>query len=212
MLGTTAFNFLALKYLRLDQTITITFLTPLLVALLAGPLLGEWVGWRRMVAIVVGFLGILVAVHPGLGSINPAILYSVLAMLCYAGFMLITRRIAHYDPPFVTLFYSMLVGAVGLAPFAVRDWVSPTSALDVVLLFALGVFGGLGHFLFIHAYRLAPASHVAPFVYFQLLYMVAIGFLVFGDVPDGWTILGAGIVVASGIYLFHRERVTRAGI
>ena len=129
MLGTTAFNFLAVKYLRLDQTITIVFLTPLVVALLAGPVLGEWVGWRRMVAILVGFCGILIAVRPGVASIHPAIGYSVLSMLAYAGFMLVTRRIAAFDPPFVTLFYSMLAGTAGMAPHAIVEWVTPDSVV-----------------------------------------------------------------------------------
>lgn len=211
MLGTTGFNFLALKYLRLDQTITIVFLTPLVVAALAGPLLGEWVGWRRWLAILVGFSGIVVAMRPGFATVHPAVLWSLASMLCYAGFMLITRRIAGNDPPFVTLFWSMLVGAVGLAPFALHEWVQPQSAFAVLLLMALGALGGTGHYLFIHAYRLAPASRIAPFLYFQLIAMVALGWLVFADVPDLWTLLGASIVTASGIYLFHRERVTRGG-
>ncbi len=209
MLGTTAFNFLAVKYLRLDQTITIVFLTPLVVALLAGPVLGEWVGWRRMVAILVGFCGILIAVRPGVASIHPAIGYSVLSMLAYAGFMLVTRRIAAFDPPFVTLFYSMLAGTAGMAPLAVVEWVTPDSVVVWLRLAALGALGGTGHFLFILAYRLAPASTVAPFLYFQLIAMVTLGYVVFEDVPNLWQLAGALIVVGSGVYLFHRERTTR---
>ena len=209
MLGTTAFNFLAVKYLRLDQTITIVFLTPLVVALLAGPVLGEWVGWRRMVAILVGFCGILIAVRPGVASIHPAIGYSVLSMLAYAGFMLVTRRIAAFDPPFVTLFYSMLAGTAGMAPHAVVEWVTPDSVVVWLRLAALGALGGTGHFLFILAYRLAPASTVAPFLYFQLIAMVTLGYVVFEDVPNLWQLAGALIVVGSGVYLFHRERTTR---
>ena len=208
MLGTTAFNFLAVKYLRLDQTITIVFLTPLVVALLAGPVLGEWVGWRRMIAILVGFCGILIAVRPGVASIHPAIGYSVLSMLAYAGFMLVTRRIAAFDPPFVTLFYSMLAGTAGMAPLAIVEWVTPDSAVVWLRLAALGALGGTGHFLFILAYRLAPASTVAPFLYFQLIAMVTLGYVVFEDVPNLWQLAGALVVVGSGVYLFHRERVT----
>ncbi len=208
MVATTLFNFLALEFLRLDQTITIVFLAPLMVALLAGPLLGEWVGWRRMVAIGVGFCGILIAVRPGLGHVHPAVVYSFLAMLAYALFMLLTRHIARHDPPMVTLFYSMFAGTVLAAPFALAHWVPPPDALSLVLLALLGVFGGLGHWLFIHAYRLAPASAVAPFLYLQLISMVSFGYAVFGDLPDAWTLAGAAIVVGSGVYLFHRERVT----
>lgn len=208
MVLTTLFNFMALEFLQLDQTITIVFLAPLMVALLAGPLLGEWVGWRRMAAIGVGFAGILIAVRPGFGEVHPAIVYSFLAMLVYALFMLLTRHIARHDPPMVTLFYSMFAGTFLGAPLAYAHWVTPPDTLALVLLASLGVFGGLGHWMFIHAYRLAPASAVAPFLYLQLISMVSFGFIVFGDLPDGWTLTGASIVVASGVYLFHRESVT----
>jgi drug/metabolite transporter (DMT)-like permease len=206
MVGTTAFNFLALEYMRLDQTITIVFLAPLVVALLAGPLLGEWVGWRRLAAILVGFAGVLVAVRPGLGAVPPAVLYAFAAMLVYAFFMLLTRHMAHVDPPLVTLFYSMFVGTFAGAPFAFADWHAPPDLLSWLLLGSLGILGGTGHWLFLHAYRLAPASSIAPFLYIQLLTMVAFGFAVFGDLPDTWTIAGASLIVASGVYLVQRER------
>jgi drug/metabolite transporter (DMT)-like permease len=209
MVATTAFNFLALEHLRLDQTITIVFLAPLLVALLAGPFLGEWVGWRRAMAILVGFAGVLIVVRPGFAHIHPAIGYSFLAMVAYALFILLTRYMASFDPPLVTLFYSMFAGALFGAPIALAHWVEPASAFDCLVLASLGLLGGAGHYLFIHAYRLAPASTVAPFLYLQLLTMVAFGFAVFGDVPDLWTLMGSAVIVASGIYLFHRERVTK---
>jgi drug/metabolite transporter (DMT)-like permease len=206
MVATTAFNFLALQYLRLDQTITIVFLAPLMVALLAGPLLGEWVGRRRVAAIMVGFIGVLIAVRPGLGVMHPAVLYAFAAMLAYALFMLLTRHMAAFDPPLVTLFYSMFVGTFGGIPFAVADWQTPPHTLAWVLLGSLGILGGLGHWLFLHAYRLAPASVIAPFLYMQILTMVAFGYMVFGDLPDLWTLAGAALIVASGVYLVHRER------
>ncbi|MDX2257465.1 MAG: DMT family transporter [Hyphomicrobiaceae bacterium] len=208
---TTAMNFLALKWLRLDQTIAITFLSPLIVALLAGPFLGEWVGWRRLVAILVGFIGILVVVRPGFGDIHPAVAFSFAGVLAYAAFTLITRHIASADPPLVTLFYSMFAGVVIGAPVALIDWAWPTSALDWGLLLSLGILGGAGHYLFILAYRLAPAGIITPYIYFQIVTMVGLGYLVFGDVPDAFTLIGAGIVIASGIYLWHRERLLKSG-
>ncbi len=209
MVSTTAFNFLALEQLRLDQTITIVFLAPLVVAALAGPFLGEWVGWRRAFAIAVGFAGVLIAVRPGVTEVPPAVVYAFLAMLAYALFILLTRYMATFDPPLVTLFYSMFAGTALLAPFAIADWTVPPDVLSWVLLAGLGILGGAGHYLFIHAYRLAPASTVAPFLYLQLLTMIAFGYAVFADVPDMWTLAGSAVIVGSGIYLFHRERVTR---
>lgn len=206
MVATTAFNFLAVEHLRLDQAITIVFLAPLVVALLAGPLLGEWIGRRRLAAILVGFVGVLIAVRPGFGAVHPAVIYSFAAMLAYALFMLLTRHMARFDRPLVTLFYSMFVGTFAGAPIAYYGWHAPESALAWVLLATLGIFGGLGHWLFLHAYQRAPASSIAPFLYMQLLFMVAFGFAVFGDLPDSWTLAGAGIIVASGVYLIERER------
>lgn len=211
MAATTVFNFMAIEHLRLDQAITVVFLAPLVVALLAGPLLGEWVGRRRFIAILVGFTGVLIAVRPGFGAVHPAVVYAFAAMLAYALFMLLTRYMARYDRPLVTLFYSMFVGTFAGAPIAFAGWQAPESALAWVLLGTLGIFGGLGHWLFLHAYQRAPASSIAPFLYMQLLFMVAFGFAVFGDLPDSWTLAGAAIIVASGVYLIHRERITTRG-
>lgn len=209
MAATTAFNFLALRTLRLDQTVTIVFLSPLMVALLAGPLLGEWVGWRRMLAILVGFLGILIVVRPGFSEFSPAFGWAFLAMFAYALFMLLTRYMSGMDPPLVTLFYSMFAGTLVGAPLALSVWTTPPDALAVLLLAILGILGGAGHYLFIHAYSRAPASQVSPFLYVQLLSMVTLGYLVFGDLPDVWTLAGSLVIIGSGVYLLNRERVVR---
>ena len=208
LLGSTTFNFLALKYLRLDQTTTVGFLTPLTVALLAGPMLGEWIGWRRAVAILVGFSGILVAIRPGLTEVHPAFLLSFAGMLCYAVFSIVTRFLAAFDRAEVTLFYSLMAGTVIVAPFALANSVWPADTFIWMLLLSMGVYGGLGHYLFILAHRHAPASIIAPFLYISLLTHSTAGYLVFGHIPDRWTLAGAAIVIASGLYLLQRERVT----
>ena len=210
MLCSTVLNFLALRHLRLDQTQTVYFLAPFVVALLAGPLLGEWVGWRRMLAILFGFSGILVVVRPGYATFDPALWLAFGSMLCYAGFMLLTHYLSAYDAPEVTLFYSLIAGTCLTAPFACAQWVWPTELRTWLLMLSMGFWGGLGHYIFIIAYRHAPASTLAPFIYLGLITHVAGGFLVFGQVPDRWTLAGASIVVASGIYLVHRERVILA--
>ena len=210
MLGSTFMNFLALRSLRLDQTQTVYFLAPFVVALLSGPFLGEWIRWRRMLAILVGFSGILVAVRPGMTAFEPALLFAFGSMLCYAVFMLLTRYLAPHDAPEVTLFYSLLAGTFVMGPLAMVDWVWPKDWVTWALLVSMGFWGGLGHFIFIIAYRHAPAAVLAPFIYLGLVTHVAGGYLVFGQVPDQWTIAGAVIVIASGIYLVHRERVVLA--
>jgi drug/metabolite transporter (DMT)-like permease len=208
MLGSTAFNFMALRHLRLDQTTTIGFLTPLTVALLAGPFLGEWIGWRRAIAVIIGFAGVVVAIRPGLSGVHPAILLSLAGMFCYSVFSVITRYLAPYDRVEVTLFYSLLAGSVLVAPFALAEWIWPTHLSTWLLLLSMGAYGGLGHYLFILAHRYAPASTIAPFLYISILTHSTAGYLVFGQVPDAWTLAGAAIVILTGLYLFQRERVT----
>ena len=206
MAATTTFNFIAVQYLRLDQTVSIAFLAPLVVAALAGPILGEWVGWRRMVAICVGFLGILIVVRPGFTDVHWAFGISLLSMLAYAFFMLVTRKLSPFDPPLVTLFYALLVGTIFGAPIAFANWVWPADIWEWAKLLSLGAFGGMGHYLLILAYRLAPASSVTPFLYFQILSMVTLGYVIFGDVPDHWSLAGSAVIIAAGIYLVNRER------
>ncbi|MFD1333728.1 DMT family transporter [Methylopila musalis] len=204
----TACNFFALIYLQLDETMSITFATPLMVAVLAGPMLGEWVGPKRFAAILVGFLGVLVVTRPGFGGLHPAALVAFLGCVAYALYLIATRVLAAHDPTTTTLFFSGLVGVVVTTPIVPFFWTWPTG-LDWLALAAVGAFGGIGHGLLIAAYRLAPAAILAPFIYAQLVGMITMGYLVFGDVPGLWTLSGAAIVIASGLYLITRERVTR---
>jgi drug/metabolite transporter (DMT)-like permease len=206
MVVTTGFNFVALGYLQLDQTVTIFFLTPLLVAALAGPLLGEWVGWHRMLAIVAGFLGVLLVMHPGFGTVHWAMLLVLIATFGYALYNLATRYLAAFDPPEVTQTFTPLVGFVALAPFALSAWQWPHDVKTSILLASLGFWGGLGHWLLILAHRIAPASALAPFVYLGLIWITTIGYLVFDNLPSLWTLSGAAVVIVSGLYLLARER------
>jgi drug/metabolite transporter (DMT)-like permease len=207
LLASTLCNFLAIRYLRLDQAVTIQFLAPLMVALLAGPLLGEWVGWRRLLAIGVGFCGVLIAVRPGFTDFDPAFIFAFGTVAAYALFQLTTRYLAPYDPPEVTLFYSLILGAVLMAPMAIMDWVWPTSALVWVLVITLGIWGAAGHGIFIMAYRHADAATLAPFIYLSLITHTSLGYLIFGHIPDAWTMAGAVVIVGSGLYILWRERV-----
>jgi len=206
MLGATAFNFAAVEYLRLDQTVTIFFLTPLIVAALAGPILNEWIGWRRLTAITAGFWGVVLVVRPDIGGIHWAVFYSFAATLCYALYNISTRWLVAHDPENVTQFYSPLVGFVVMVPFAVNNWVWPEGPFIWLLIAVLGLTGGIGHWLLIKAHQSAPAPILAPFVYVGLIAMMILGYLIFGDVPDLWTLGGASIIISSGLYLLYRER------
>lgn len=203
---TTACNFAAIKYLRLDQTVTIFFLTPLLVAALAGPILGEWVGWRRLLAIMIGFVGVIFVTKPGFGGIHWAVLFSFGATLTYALYGIHTRYMAGHDSAEVNLFYTAIAGAVLGAPFGLAVWEWPNDNLTWALFFWTGVTGLVGHWLLVLAYKSAPAPTVTPFVYVGLISMIILGYVIFGDVPDVWTLLGGAIVIGSGLYLYFRER------
>ena len=206
LVSTTIFNFLAFKFLQLDEALAILFSTPFLVAIAAGPLLGEWVGWRRWTAIGVGFLGVLVVIRPGLaGGMQWAALFSVAAAIFYAAYGIATRMVSRTDSSDTTLFYGNLVAVAAMAPLLPFVW-KPLSLVDLGLLVAVGTLGSAGHYLLIAAHRRAPASVLSPFMYTQLVWATTLGYLVFGDVPTQWTLIGGAIVVASGLYLIHRER------
>jgi drug/metabolite transporter (DMT)-like permease len=202
----TGINFWALQYLQLTVTSSIFFSVPLIIALISASFLGEKLAAGKWIAIVAGFAGVLVIVRPWGAEFHPAMLASVVNALMYAAFMMMTRRLAAYDSP-ETIQYLPAVGAtIGLAPFAFAAWEWPSGWLEWTVACLMGVLGGLGHYLLALAHRYAPASVIAPFLYQQVIYMALFGYLVFGDVPSAWVWLGAAIVIASGLYLFSRER------
>lgn len=211
LFSSTMLNFLALQYLQLTETITIAFLQPLAVALVAGPVLGEKVGPRRLAAIAVGFLGVLLVTRPGAGGIHWAATFSFISVGCYVVYSLLTRILASHDPPETTMFYSAAAGIVVLSPVVPFIWKASPDLFTLTMMIAIGFWGALGHWLLIHAHRLAPASALAPFLYTQIIWMILLGYFIFGDIPDRWTLTGAGVVILSGIYLLHRERVRHVG-
>ncbi len=207
LLGSTLTNFLAFRYLQLDQALSILFSTPFMVAILAGPMLGEWIGWRRWLAIMVGFSGVILVTRPGAGGVHWAALLSVASAVFYALYIVSTRILSRSDSSDTTLFYSNLVGAVAMLPVLPFVWQTPDDPFIIFLMVAFGAFGSFGHYLLIVAHRLAPASVLAPFMYTQLLWATGFGYFVFGDIPNRWTLAGASLLIASGLYLLHRERV-----
>jgi drug/metabolite transporter (DMT)-like permease len=202
----TGINFWALQYLQLTVTSSIFFAVPLIIALVSATAFGEKLDTGRWVAIVAGFAGVLVIVHPGSADFHPAMLLSVVNAILYAIFMMMTRRLAAYDSPETIQYLPALGAAIGLAPFAFAAWDAPTGWLEWTLACTMGVLGGVGHYLLALAHRYAPSSVIAPFLYQQVIYMALFGYLVFGDVPGAGVWLGAPIVISSGLYLFTRER------
>ncbi len=205
----TGMNFWALQYLQLTVTSSIFFTVPILIALFAAPMLGEKLDRGRWVAVVLGFAGVLVIIRPGSAAFHPAMIAAMVNAVLYALFNLMTRRLAAYDSPETIQFLPAVGATLLLAPFALAYWQSPAGWLEWGVLCLLGVCGGLGHYLLALAHRYAPATVLAPFLYQQVVYMALFGYLVFGDVPGAPVWIGAAIVIASGLYLFARERSRR---
>jgi drug/metabolite transporter (DMT)-like permease len=202
----TGLNFFALQYLQLTVTASIFFSVPIIIALVSATAFGEKLDTGRWVAIVAGFAGVLTIVHPGSADFHPAMLLSVGNAVLYAFFMMMTRRLAAYDSAETIQYLPALGAAVALAPFALAAWQAPSGWLEWAVACLLGLLGGAGHYLLALAHRYAPSSVIAPFLYQQVIYMAVFGYLVFGDVPSAGVWLGAPIVIASGLYLFARER------
>lgn len=207
LLGSTAFNFVALRYLQLAETAAISFATPFLIVALAGPVLGEWAGPRRWAAAIIGFIGVLIVVEPGPDTFQPAALLSLAASCCYAGYNLTTRLLSRSESPAGMLIYPALLATAILTPPLPFVGTLPPDWLIAGLMVLTGAAGGLGHWFLIVAHHKAPASLLAPFQYTQILWMPAMGYLVFADVPAWSTAIGAAIIVASGLYILYRERV-----
>ena len=202
----TALNFLALRWMQLDEVLSIIFTFPFVVAIASGPLLGERMGWRRWSAICFGFGGVLVITRPGFGAVHPAALFSLAATICYGIYAVLTRIVLRVDSNQTSLFFNNAIGALAMLPVIPFVWTMPSSWLVALMLTATGVLGSLGHFLLIAGHRLAPASVLSPFIYTQLIWVVILGYVVFDHVPTGWTIAGAAMVIGSGLYLLYRER------
>ena len=206
LLMSTILNFTALLYLPLTVTAAIAFSGPLWVCLLSIPFLGEQVGPRRWAAIVVGFCGVLIVTRPWSGAVHWAVALSIGAALGGAFYSVLTRLLAGRDSTGTQQFYAALVATIGTAPLALFDWAWPSGVASWIAFLLIGVFGWSSHQLLIIAHRFAPASTLAPFAYVQILYMGISSWIIFGQPPDIWVLVGAGIVVASGLYIWLRER------
>lgn len=206
LLGSTIFNFLAIIYLPLTVTASIGFTMPFVVVALSIPLLGEKVGWRRWAAIVVGFIGVLIIVRPGSTDFHPAIFLSFGAVICSAFYMLFTRTLAGVDGSTTQQFYAAGISTLCLLPVAFGGWVWPSNIETWIPFILIGVAALVGHQLITVAHRFAPASVLAPFNYVLIVYLTASSWLVFNQPPDIWIFVGAPIVIASGLYIWLRER------
>lgn len=205
VLAATTCMFFAVREMPLADAVALSFSAPLFAVGLSVLILRERVGLRRWGAVAVGFAGMLIIIRPGAGTLQWAALLPIAMAMFYATYQIVTRMIRGAADPLNALFYTALVGAIAASLIVPFFWRTP-GLLEALMLVAIGFFGGLGHYAVILAYERTEVSVVAPFAYTELIWATILGFMVFGDLPDPWTFAGAGVIVASGLYVLYRER------
>jgi drug/metabolite transporter (DMT)-like permease len=210
ILACTGLNFSAVRYLPLTLTSTILFTSPLIVCALSGPLLGEKVGIWRWGAIAVGFIGLVIAIRPFDTTFHWAIILSVINAISFALYIITTRKLSGDVDSDIMQFYAAAAGLILLAPFAVLQWQNPGSAINWMILLAMGVWGWLGHEFITRAHSYAGATALTPFSYSYLIYVTIWSTLLFNQWPDVWTVIGGGVIITTGLFIWFRER--REGI
>jgi drug/metabolite transporter (DMT)-like permease len=206
LLSATGVYFTALHYTELPTAAVISFVSPFITTALAGVMLGEQVGAHRWAAVAVGFLGALFILRPGSGVVHLASFLVLISATCNALYQILTRRLAARDSAETSNTYIAVVGFALSSLLLPVVWEAPRSLLDFLLLTSLGIFGGFGHYFIVKALEWGPAAVIAPLNYGQLIGTVIIGYLAFGEFPDAATWFGAVVIIASGLYIFYRER------
>ncbi len=202
---TISLLFASFIWLPIAEATVLNFMTPIFVALLSAPLLGERVDAHRWLAVAAGFAGVLVIMRPGSGIAHFAALFPLASALSFAGFQLMTRIVSRTDSTLATVFHTgagTFLWASLIVPFV---WL-PMSGAQWLGFLVLGTLGTCAHVCLVRAFTLAPAALVSPFTYTKLLWVAVLGFLVFGDVPGANTWAGSALIVAGGLYVVHRER------
>ena len=206
LIGASLMFMTALSRLPLAECTSMAFTSPLIIAALAGPLLKEEVHGRTWIALAAGFGGVLLIIRPGGELFSWAAALPLASAVLMATYQMMTRRLAGRDPALTTLFYPAIVGTVLVPVVFPFSFVMPDSALHAALFLAIGLVGSLGHFFLIKAFHQAPASMLGPFTYAQLIVALALGWAVFGHLPDGYSVTGMAVIVASGLALALRHR------
>lgn len=200
--------FSALKFMPMAEASSISFVAPMLVTLLGVILLKEKVEPARWVAVAAGFIGVLIIIRPGSGIFAWVAVLPLATAATFAGYQILTRKLAGVDSPYTSLFYSGLIGTVMLAVVLPFQWTTPATIVHALMLPTIGFIGGMSHLILIRAYDQAAVSTLAPFSYTQLIWVILIGYLVFGDFPDRWSLTGIGVIMASGIYMARHQHLS----
>jgi len=209
LLASSLFFISGLRFLPIAEASATGFVSPLFVTALSIVFLGEKVGVRRWLATAVGLIGVLIILRPGSSAFHPAAFFPIVSALAWAGTLIMTRLMSGREPAATTMTYPAIAGVCILSALVPFVWVTP-SWQDILFGIFIGIASTAGQWIVVLAFRYADASVLAPFSYTQLLSVSILGFVIFGELPDIWTVTGAAFIVASGLYTAHRERVRRS--
>ncbi|MFL5021740.1 MAG: DMT family transporter, partial [Microvirga sp.] len=196
----------SLRYLPIAEATATSFAAPIFITALSVVVLGEKVGHRRWAATFAGLIGVLVVVRPGTSAFDPASILPLMAALSWASAVVVTRQTSAVDSALTTLAYSAVIGVLALSALLPFFWMPPDWS-TILFGMLIGCAATAGHSLIIVAFRYGDASVLAPFTYTQLVWVTGLGILLFGAIPDRWTVAGATVIVLSGLYIAHRERI-----
>ena len=202
----TILFFYAISIISLPEALTLAFVSPMIVTLLSAIILKEEVGFRRWSAVVVGFIGVLFVIRPGFNEVNLATITALGCGICYAIYIISTRKLSNQDSPLLTLIFTGLSGSIVISLIVPFYW-SDLTLIQLLLLVLLAAIGTLAHFLLILSLNYAEASKLAPLSYSEIIMNVIIGYYFFGDFPSQWVWIGLVIIVASGVYISFRENI-----
>ena len=201
--------FYSISIISLAKALTLAFIAPLIVTVLSPIFLGEKVGIRRWIAVIVGFFGSLIVLRPGFVEINLASIAALGTGVLYGFYLIVTKKLHKSDHPLLTLLLTGVVGAIIGSLIVPSIWVQP-SIQEWYMMFAIGFFASIGHLFLILSLKYADASKLAPFGYFEIITNIIIGYFYFNHFPDLWTLLGLSIIILSGIYIFRREALNKS--
>jgi drug/metabolite transporter (DMT)-like permease len=208
LLSSSLFFISGLRFLPIAEASATGFIAPLFVTALSIAFLGEKVGVRRWIATIAGLIGVLIILRPGSSAFHPAAFFPIISALSWAGTLIMTRMMSGRERAITTMTWSAIAGVCVISALVPFVWVTP-SWHDILFGIFIGIASTAGQWIVVLAFRYADASVLAPFSYTQLVWVSVLGFFVFGEIPDIWTIAGAAVIVCSGLYTAHRERVRR---
>ncbi|MCW2243247.1 DMT family transporter [Azospirillum canadense] len=206
MLGSALFFIMGMRYLPLAEAAATSYVSPVFVTILSILILNEKIGVRRWAAVLVGLMGVLIVIRPGGAAFQPAAIFPILSAMSWATGVVITRKMTGQERPATTLIWTALTGLAVLTALLPFDFAVPTWR-EIALGGLIGVVSTIAQWLLVQAYRYGDASVLASYSYIQIVWSSMMGYLVFGAMPDHWTFVGAGVIIASGVYTAHRERI-----